>query len=110
MEFPKVKRPIRMGDYTEEFGEKLIEVWVNVPRAVVEQIRTLDAMSEEELFAWLSGVWGAGLSADDPEAWPVENVRVLYELCRENDPALWRWLLGRTLGEIIDYRLGVKKN
>ncbi len=99
-EFVRVTKPIRLAEYTEELSEE-IRVWVNVPRTVIEQVKNFGTMSDAEIFTWLNGVWG-------PEC-PVEDIQKLFEQCRENDPALWRWLIEQTLEKIFDYRVGIKK-
>jgi hypothetical protein len=49
----------------------------------------------------LRELWGA-------EAWPVEDIRALWEHCQERDPGLWKWLTGRTFDLVLEYQ-GLKK-
>lgn len=102
LEFPRVTRAIKLGEYAPEFGEARIEVHVNVPRATIDRGRDLTTMTDAELFAWLELLWG---SAD----WPITEIEALWNHCRENDPALWAWLVMQTINHLIDYRSGVKK-
>ena len=102
IEFPRIERPIRLGDYQEELGDLAIPVWVNVPRRIIQEIGELPRVENAKVMAWLSEIWG-------PD-WPAETIQQLFEKCMEQDPALWHWLLGETLKPLLDYRNGVKKN
>lgn len=104
MDFPKVFHTIRMSDYAEEFGDAQIRVHVNVPRTVIEQ----ELKTDEALFAWLELLWNDPLQGADA-AWPVADIRAMWEHCKVNDPALWVWIVDRTIECLTDYRAGVKK-
>lgn len=100
IEFPKITRSIRLGEYAPEFGDAEIIVHVNVPRAMIQQIQQVNEWSDEQLYTWLGDVW-QDISADEAKA--------IYAHCENNDPALWSWLMNRTVRLLFDYRAGSKK-
>lgn len=102
LEFPKVTRAIKLGEYAPEFGDAQIQVHVNVPRATIDRGAFITTMTDAELFAWLELLWGA-------EDWPVAEIQALWTHCEENDPALWVWLVVQTVNHLLGYRAGVKK-
>ncbi len=115
LEFARVIRPIRLAEYAEELGEVEIRVWLNVPTELIDRIRDLKTMKDVEIYTWLREVWieGAQVSAETGEMmrdpFTEEEIRMLFEHCMQNDPALWGWLMQRTIGMIFEYRFGVKK-
>lgn len=107
LKFPEVTKTIHLSDYAEEFGEVAIRVHVNVPRATIDAIRDFKALTDAELFAWLGGLWSA--VPDTETTWTTEDIEALWTHCRDNDPALWAWLVGETVRNLIEYRTGIKK-
>jgi hypothetical protein len=62
----------------------------------------LDAVNER-MFAWLVKIWNQ--HEDEDCAWPVEDIRALYEA----DPAMYQWVVQRTVQMISDFRGESKK-
>ncbi|PKN93019.1 MAG: hypothetical protein CVU44_11345 [Chloroflexi bacterium HGW-Chloroflexi-6] len=135
IEIPKIVRPLPLADYAPEYGEAVLQVWVNPPKAlkdemqaclvltesVLEELRKLKGpehkakraelsakMDEigEQIIGWLSKLWSQG-----PEATrlSIEDVKALIDNTRENDPVLYPWIVKRSWTMILEYRAGVKK-
>lgn len=101
LEFPKVHKIINLAEYALEMDPGQIHVWVNVPRRILDQVDELTGKPDDAVWPWLVEVWG-------PD-WTVEDIKTLFEHCRENDPQLWIWLLTKTLDHLYSYRAGIKK-
>lgn len=105
---PEIHETIALADYAPEFGEQTISVWVNPPLNLIKSIAELDdqvaeGFSDEiaeQFLATLGQLWG----------WPAEDVRKLYEHAQDTTPALFTWLVIKTLILIKGHRLGIKKN
>jgi len=55
------------------------------------------------MFGWLSRIWS---QHDDPESrWSVDEIQVVYD----EDPALYQWMVRRTIGMMEDFRTEKKK-
>lgn len=134
----KIVRALRLADYADEYGEAAMAIWVNPPTSLYEQIdnslresdRLLGELRKlavdeardsaqmdvlraelekvgEQMPAWLSEIWSQG----EPETrMSIEEVKALEAETRENDPALFRWLVGQSWLMILEHRAGVKKN
>ena len=129
---PKVTRPIRLSDYAPEFGEQVIEMWVNPPRetrlafsGIMDRYRDTLAQIEEaeegapeladmvqavvdqagELHAWYAEMWSQG--EDD---WAAEQVKELVEAALDTDPGLWEYVQERSLDLMREYRRRKKAN
>ncbi|MBS4061463.1 MAG: hypothetical protein KG029_13775 [Bacteroidetes bacterium] len=134
----KVLRPLNLAEYAPEYGEAAMVVWVNPPTSLYEQIdnslrdsdrilgelrnlagaETRDSArmnalraelesTGEKMTAWLSEIWSQG----QPEThMSIDDVKALEADTRENDPALFRWLIGQSWLLILGHRAGVKKN
>lgn len=102
--FPRVVKKIECGEYAPEMSETVVAVWVNVPTRLLLSTDELNAMKDEELFAWLREVW-----SPQGDECSLEDVQGLWEHCKENDPRLWGWLVSRTMLLLFDYRIGQKK-
>jgi hypothetical protein len=104
-EFPKVTKEIRLAEYEPAMGEAAIQVWVNVPRPLIERMApaTIKGASNDEIDSILQELWGA-------EDWPVEDIEALWRHCQDNDPQLWMWLIKRTWELVYEYRRDSKKD
>lgn len=114
IKIPKVFVQIPLGDYTDQFGSQVVEVWVNPPRALLKQrlesigkwlktivdqnpqeIPTAETMTRStqdqyrELFAWYAEIWSQG---EHGEHWTADDVWQAYE----QSPNFVMWLLDRT--------------
>jgi hypothetical protein len=129
---PKVTRTIRLSDYAPEFGEQVIEMWVNPPRKkrlefagimdryrdTLAQIEQADEGAEEladlaqliveqagELHAWYAEMWSqAG------DEWSPEDVKALVEAALDTDPGLWDFVQESSLDAMREYRRRKKAN
>ena len=123
---PRVTRPIRLSDYAPEFGEQVIEMWVNPPRAkrlayvsIMDRYRdTLGAIEQAEegapeladmaqriidiageLHGWYAEMWSQG-----EEQWTAEQVKELVEAAMDTDPGLWDYIQEQSLDVMQAYR------
>ncbi len=115
---PKIVRELRVSEYAEEFGDLAIQVWVNPPRALLEELfEQMERKPEEtdEHYAVKAGrvieiiaeLWSQG---SDPEThWTKDELIQLGMETAETDPELWRWLRGRTFEMIGEHRRLEKK-
>ena len=117
-DIPKVLRPLSLAEYGAEYAEAVIQVWVNPPRAKVQEyldiLRQVADPDEKidleqlggEVSEWLSEIWSQG----EPDThWPPEEVSQLYQACVDRDPLLWQYISGQTWGMILEYRTSLKK-
>jgi hypothetical protein len=130
MEFkiPKITKKIALKDYAPEFGETVLEVWVNPPRVLLtEQAAIVDEI--RKIVAEVDARVKKGDTKDDPalndrlealntamEAWygtvltqngePITSadVHALVIQCMETDPRLWDWLRDTALHAILEHR------
>ena len=122
---PKVTQPIALSDYAPEFGEQVIEMWVNPPRekrlafagimdryrdtlARIEQAEDSDDLADltqqivdqaGELHAWYAEMWSQG-----EDEWTAEQVKELTEAALDTDPGLWDFVQARSLDLMQEYR------
>jgi hypothetical protein len=122
-DIPAIVRPLSLADYAPEM-EVTLQVWVNPPRSTIqkyfqsamdigEAIRAggPDAVAKIEaaglvVIEWAAEIWSQG---EDDTRWSVEDVTALQNGCMETDPALWGWLINRTVEMIADHRAASKK-
>ena len=129
---PRVTRPIALSDYAPEFGEQVIQMWVNPPRAkrlefagIMDRYRdTLAAIEAAEdgapeiaemaqrvvdiageLHAWYAEMWSQG-----DEEWTAEDVKELVEACMDTDPGLWGFIQESSMDTVQAYRRQKKAN
>lgn len=134
---PKVFQKLDLREYAPEM-ETEITVLVNPPRQlladlygtrlqisqIVQKVKRVNTKAEgakeelealgneinllgEKLVAWMRDNWSQG---PDPEThWSQEEIQRLVEYSRDQDPALWIWLVDRTEQMIEAYRAGQKK-
>lgn len=132
---PKIVRPLALADYADEYGAAAMDVWLNPPTSLYEQIdatmRATDDLvaelrkvaetdkaradeirdeinaSSAKVNGWLSDIWSQG----EPEThMSVDDIKKLADETKENDPALFRWLVAQTWLMILKHRAGLKKN
>ena len=123
---PRVVRPIALSDYAPEFGEQVIQMWVNPPRekrlafaeimdryrdtlAQIEQAEADDSALADlaqqivgqagELHAWYAEMWSQG-----GDEWTAEQVKELAEAALDTDPGLWDFVQERSLDLMQEYR------
>ena len=138
-EIKPLVRPICLSEYAEEYGEQVIWVWVNQPRAVrvahaeivsdfegvVEERRVLTESGDEvddqavaehgekldELSRRLYG-WFADVWSRHPDEethWTADDVDEMVDACLDADPRLWSWIQSEHWRLITEHREGVKK-
>ena len=122
---PRVVRPIALSDYAQEFGEQVIEMWVNPPRekrlafadimeryrdtlGQIEATEDSDELAElaerivsiaGELHAWYAELWSQG-----EDEWTAEQVAELATACLDTDPGLWDFVQESSLDVMQVYR------
>lgn len=131
-DFPKIVRPIHLKEYAPEFGDAVVEVWVNPSRGerfnVFEMAKKhqelirkmleihkddpgIKKMQDEELavrteiYAWFANIWSQG--KDPSNHWTVEEVEELHK--SDTDPTFYAWLTSTTQAMINDWRMSLKK-
>jgi hypothetical protein len=134
IKIPKIVRALPLSEYAHEYGDAVMQVWVNPPKARTDEMRELlgwfdTALAEarkckdkerrevlknelnglgERIGEWLAEIWSQG--SDPLTRMSIEDVRALAETTQENDPGLYKYLVGRTWSMILDHRMGIKKN
>ena len=128
--FQRITRPLDLRQYQPEMAVE-IQVWVNPPRAMVNEVygllakasafeeRARNAEAEElarlgpaietagqELAAWFATIWSEGA---EETRWSEAEVQKLIAHSVENDPQLWPWLVLKSVEMIQVYRSGEKK-
>lgn len=105
IDIPQIKQVINLNEYAPEFGEAVIEVWVNPPRRILTVMDELSSrnLSEDDYHkaAEIIGeLWGC----------PAEDVTRLIKHSQDTDPKLFEWLIYKTFVMIRDHRTQIKKN
>jgi hypothetical protein len=67
-----------------------------------ESAREVETINER-MFAWLNQIWSQ--HEDEDCAWPVEDIRELYDA----DPAMYQWMVRRSVQMIAEFRSEAKK-
>jgi len=130
IEVPKIIKKIRLDEYAPEFGEATLEVWVNAPNALLEEInatskrmleiiRRTDLNADEEKAAVSEltdlvneqlRLYSVLLSQGSEESrMSQEELKVMVEQVRETDPNFWPWLKEAIAAQINLHRYGRKK-
>ncbi len=132
IEIPKIVEKLMLAEYAPEFGDAVMEVWVNPPRGFIEDLniamrrgmdmvipkdkpseewraeitaRMEDILTEQlRLFAELlsQGSEGSRVSAED--------LRKLVKETGETDPMFWAWVRHRIVEMINAHRNYEKKS
>jgi hypothetical protein len=123
-DIPSITRPLDLKDYAPEM-DVVLQVWANPPRSLILQYwdavklaASSVALPEPEkmtqleqagnsIMGWLAVMWSAG---GEDTRWPVEDVRALWLQSSDTDPALWPWVINRTMDIVVKHRDMVKKN
>lgn len=105
IDIPKITKTIHLQDYAPEFGEAILEVWVNPPRKLLVEVNelsqeTFDQEKYKTAVDVLAQIWGC----------PAEDVTRLIEHSADTDPLLFPWLLTKTFVLIREHRTQLKKN
>jgi len=137
LNLPKITQPIPLADYAPELvhddgSPAVVHAWVNPPTALLTRHAELRRQATEatrriqattapsELAAAAQAAVGVGAElaeiyaelwsqAKDPAThWTAEDVKTVA--ASEANPALFRWLTGRTFAAINAYRNGLRKN
>jgi len=104
LKIPNIIKSIALKDYADEFGEVVIWVWVNPPKAL--RFAWAEDMNEEQVCAWLSELWSQG--PEDTRFTP-EDVLKFGNTCMERDPRLWVWLVNKTIELMNEHYIAKKK-
>jgi len=132
-EIPRMLRPLQLSDYAVEFGDAVIQVWVNPPgekrRTYGEIVGLMDGIKSKipadtpsseqveqlveelrglqiRLIAWFSEIWSQG---PQETRWSEEDIRFLLDYSMDTDPKLWAWLVENTMRLIGEHRSRQKK-
>ena len=134
LDIPKILKQLELAQYAPEFGDAVIQVWVNPPRDMLRQygellgeMKRLQAVIgigdelnpdlvgqhaealrsvHDHLKAWFASVWSQG---PDETHWSEEDIGALLEHSNETDPGLWSWLVEQTMRLIGEHRKRQKK-
>jgi hypothetical protein len=114
IEFKAVTRRIELQEYDESLAGGFIDVWVNVTREVIQEMRIVSAETPAEDFMGLLGkLWNPTSPLPSPSgarsAWPMEDIVALRDHCLNQDPRLWLWVTDRTWNLVMEYQGYVKK-
>jgi hypothetical protein len=119
-EIPKVKRVVELCKYAKEFGEEVIQVWVNPGREVLDLLDEVAGLSRalRKLTAGDGEYERVGKELEEgtvelmARLWETtpEEVRELKEKSFATDPALVNWLIDESINLLRDHRMGVRKN
>ena len=116
--FPRIVRPVDLGEYAPEMKEQKILVWVNPPTgdlsAMLDSYKlSLDGKKKEDkenagaaYIESLAVLLSQGET--DTHISPAE-LQELRDNTRETDPSFWVWLMARVMTEINEHRRGLKK-
>ena len=131
IEIPKIVKKIALAEYAEEFGEQIIEVWVNPTRELLAEFGDLNVRSEEllkkirqpvksdnlieqlqadsdllqaDVAHWYAMIWSQGENPVSPK-----EVTELFNAAQESDPGFQKWLVDKTWTLIREHR-EVRKN
>lgn len=109
---PKIVKPMKLSEYAPEFAKIEIPVWVNPPRAMLQEYLAMVESGKEspgevgqKIAAWLSNVWSQG---EEDTHWTPEEVLELVTV--DSDPRLFAWCCWRTVAMITEHRVGQKKS
>ncbi len=135
---PKIVKKIELKKYAEEFGEACVEVWVNPPARLIENLRlarqkfsasmqrisevvsTGQQLSEEEKPVIETAIqeseqqqmeiYAELLSQGSEETrMGVDELKKMVEETRYADPLFWPWLLTEIIESITGHRSNAKK-
>lgn len=139
-DIPRIVRAVPLRDYAPEYGEHVIWMWVNPPRAKRQafagiaaqwkllQKRLTDLGAEtgagdsEELTALVETLieqgrllyaWWAEMwsQGDDPDThWTAEEVQEMAEAALDSDMGLWEYMQDASLEAVQAYREQKKSN
>ena len=130
----KVVRPLRLADYAEEYGEGVVDVWLNPPSEMTDGINrviretnaafeslkklepgdpkidglraSIESLSEE-MAGLFSRIWSQG---NDPARHiSVADIKALVEECELTHEPLYSWMTGESWRMILEHRAGIKK-
>ena len=114
LNFPKIVRPVDLGEYAETWGGQSVFVWVNPPSKDLVDIGDLYKQSQEKdgdkAGEKYLALFSSFLSQGEPDThFNVEDLENIEKATKETDPAFWMWLQTRVIVEISEHRLGRKK-
>jgi hypothetical protein len=124
-----IVQPLDLGEYHESFAGRKLLVWVNLPRDLMDEREKIirDGAHElaqsrlprraawwnrlfakrkglnERMFVWLNIIWSQ--HEDEDCAWPLDDIRELYRA----DPAMYQWMVRRSVEMIAEFRASSKK-
>ena len=131
----KIVRALPLADYASEYKDAALQVWVNPPKALKDEMQASIALTESllrelretpaensekrqalaeqieglgaQIRGWLSELWSQGAELTRMS---LDDVNALVADCSERDPALYRWLVRQTWSMILEHQAGIKKN
>lgn len=117
--FKPITRPLNMAEYAPEYAGAEFQVWVNMPRAVLAELRDMQEAAaivngedridlNRRVFAWCSKVFSQ--SDDQSTHLTPDEVEQLVTHLIDTDPQAWPWLISRVQEIIADYRTAARKN
>ena len=135
-ELKPITRPVELGDYAPEYAGATFHIWVNMPRAQLNELFLLqreaadlveaarldptDDLSkidrraalwkdiDARLNAWYARTWSQ--HADAATHWTADDVRELSDQLVSADPQAWYWLSRKCQATITEYRNLERKN
>lgn len=123
IDIPPIVRTLSLAEYAPEM-EVNLSVWINPPRAILQQYysaaleisealngKTAGAVEAIEhagamVIGVLTEIWSRG---PEDTRWSVADIIALQNNCMETDPALWSWMVSRTMEMIAEHRAQSKK-
>lgn len=132
-DIPKIIRPLEMVEYDEAMTGLALQVWVNPSRHIhneywtcqSELVKATGKLGElvkkpdakktialdkkidkcnQKVYAWFARLWSQ--SEDQGTHVSVEEI----EAMAEEDPAIWRFMINRTMKLIRDHQENIRKN
>ena len=108
LNFPKIVRPIDLGDYADEMKGQILQVWVNPATKFLNELNDqYKAHLDKDDPQYLQSM--SELLSQGEDKIPVEDLEKMIAASLETDPAFWAWLQDKIVRMITDHRLGLKK-
>lgn len=133
IEIPKIFKTVNFSEFAEEFGEQSLDIWVNIPKKLIDErnaliiqgnavketlgklvkakdpdLEKIEAVKQEYLKVDDQMVsWYTNVWYMNGEPLSEEEVKELHKAAIENDPAFLDWIVGKTfelMKEHRDYR------
>ena len=130
----KIIRPLNLADYAEEYGDAAVDVWLNPPSEVTDEISraireisaaydllkdlrsgdakadelraTIEAQSEK-MAGLFSRIWSQGKDPNNHIS--LEDIKSLVEEGSQNGDPLYAWMKNESWRMVLEHRAGIKK-